>query len=85
MFRNTIIVLNIWFKLFRNVLLYCQKYVHKHCHHHYFVTLVIYQRSCVSGLLPNEEGLQTAVTPPSSPLQILKEADNQWLNSEVWL
>ncbi|KDR16417.1 hypothetical protein L798_09323 [Zootermopsis nevadensis] len=35
------------------------------------------------GLLPSEEGFQNSVTPPSSPLRILKEADNQWLNSEV--
>lgn len=48
-----------------------------------YVTVFIYLRCCVSGLLPSEEGFQNSVTPPSSPLRILKEADNQWLNSEV--
>jgi hypothetical protein len=48
-----------------------------------FVAAYIYLRCCVSGLLPSEEGLQNSETPPSSPLRILKEADNQWLNSEV--
>jgi hypothetical protein len=35
------------------------------------------------GLLRSEGELQNPVTPPSSPSQILKETDNQWLNSEV--
>lgn len=39
----------------------------------------------VSGLLRSEGELQNSVTPPSSPSQILKETDNQWLNSEVCL
>ncbi|KAJ9598246.1 hypothetical protein L9F63_011067, partial [Diploptera punctata] len=35
------------------------------------------------GLLPTEGTLQNSGTPPTSPSRILKEADNQWLNSEV--
>jgi hypothetical protein len=50
-----------------------------------FVTVkYLYLVCCLSGLLPSEE-LQNSVTPPSSPSQILKETDNQWLNSEVSL
>ncbi|PSN31812.1 hypothetical protein C0J52_16418 [Blattella germanica] len=35
------------------------------------------------GLLSTEGTLQSTETPPTSPSRILKEADNQWLNSEV--
>lgn len=35
------------------------------------------------GVLTSDNALSTPVTPPASPSRLLKEGDNQWLNSEV--